>query len=180
MSAMKFCYSLIQDEGAKKPAYQFLDDHIYNTIWITLQSFVDDVMGRNYDVITIQNIFVLRRPRVAIFADIIRIITIFCKTIFKDLKMLKELEIIYENAIYIRVSWYRRICWSLVKNCWCELNARCESRVSYIFWIFTGEGICVAEFQKGRTFLVPLTHPWAASKRLIRNRVDAEILSFQF
>ena len=91
MSAMKFCYSLIQDEGAKKPAYQFLDDHIYNTIWITLQSFVDDEMGRNYDVITIQNIFVSRRPRVAIFADIIRIITIFCKTIFKDLKNVKRI-----------------------------------------------------------------------------------------
>ena len=42
-------------------------------------------MGRNFDVITFfQNIFVSRRPGVAIFADIIKIVTMFIKTTLKD------------------------------------------------------------------------------------------------
>ena len=52
----------------------------------------------------------------AIFADIIKIVTIFIKTIFKDSKKLKELEIIYQNVIYICISWYIQICWFAVKN----------------------------------------------------------------
>ena len=36
-----------------------------------------------------QNTFVLRRPRVAIFVEIIKILTIFIKTIFKDSKQVK-------------------------------------------------------------------------------------------
>ena len=40
-----------------------------------------------------QNMFILRRPRVANFADIIKIATMFIKTTFKDPKKLKELEI---------------------------------------------------------------------------------------
>ena len=31
-----------------------------------------------------QNIFILRRPEVTIFADIMRIVTVFIKTTFKD------------------------------------------------------------------------------------------------
>ena len=37
-------------------------------------------MDRNYDAIT----FILRGPRVAIFADITKIVTMLVKTIFKD------------------------------------------------------------------------------------------------
>ena len=40
-----------------------------------------------------QNMFILRRPRVANFADIIKIATMFIKTTFKDPEKLKELEI---------------------------------------------------------------------------------------
>ena len=48
-------------------------------------------MNKSYDVITfIQNIFNLRRPRVANFADIIKITT---KNLLKTQKKLKELEI---------------------------------------------------------------------------------------
>ena len=44
-------------------------------------------MGRNYEVITFfQNIFVSRRPGVAIFDDIIKIVTIFIKKTLKDSK----------------------------------------------------------------------------------------------
>ena len=38
-----------------------------------------------------QNTFILRRSRVAIFADIIKIVIMFIKTVFKDSKKLKEL-----------------------------------------------------------------------------------------
>ena len=53
-------------------------------------------MDKNYELITfIQNIFILRRSRVNIFDDIIKTVTIFIKTTFKDSKKLKELEIMY-------------------------------------------------------------------------------------
>ena len=62
-------------------------------------------MDKNYELITfIQNIFILRRSRVNTFDDIIKTVTIFIKTTFKDSKKLKELEIMYQNAIYICIS----------------------------------------------------------------------------
>ena len=61
-------------------------------------------MGRNYDAITFfQNIFVLR-PGVAIFADIIKIVTMFIKTTLKNQEKFEELEIMYLNGIYICIS----------------------------------------------------------------------------
>ena len=60
-------------------------------------------MDRNYDVITfISNTFILRRPEVAILADIIKIVTMFIKTMIKE--KLKELEIMYQNSVYICIS----------------------------------------------------------------------------
>ena len=48
-------------------------------------------MDRNYDVITFfQNAFILRRAWVAIFGDIIKIVTMFIKTIFKDSRKVKR------------------------------------------------------------------------------------------
>ena len=47
-------------------------------------------------------------PGVAIFADIIEIVTMFFKTTFKDSKKLKELDIMYENAIYNCIFWYSK------------------------------------------------------------------------
>ena len=49
-------------------------------------------MGRNYDVIIFfQNIFVLRRAGVAIFADIIKIVTMFIKATLKDSRKVKRI-----------------------------------------------------------------------------------------
>ena len=49
-------------------------------------------MGKNYDVITFfQNIFVLRRPGLAIFADIIKIVTMFIKTTLKDSRNVRRI-----------------------------------------------------------------------------------------
>ena len=51
-----------------------------------------------------QIISILRKARVAIFADIIKIKTMFTKTIFKDLKKKKDLEIMYQNAVFMCIS----------------------------------------------------------------------------
>ena len=49
--------------------------------------FFGKVMERNYVVITfIQKSIPLKKPRVAIFADMIKILTIFIKNICKDSK----------------------------------------------------------------------------------------------
>ena len=49
-------------------------------------------MDRNYDIIALfQNAFVLRKSRVAILADIIKIVTIFIKTMFRDSKKVKRI-----------------------------------------------------------------------------------------
>ena len=54
-------------------------------------------MNKNFDVINfISKYLHLRRPRVANFADIIKVAAIFLKTTLKDSKkVLKEFEIIY-------------------------------------------------------------------------------------
>ena len=51
-----------------------------------------------------QNTFILRRSRVANFADMIKIASMFIKTTFKDFKKIKELENMNLNAIYNRAS----------------------------------------------------------------------------
>ena len=49
-------------------------------------------MDRNYDVITFfQNTLTLRRLGVAIFADIIKIVTMFIKTIIQDSRKVKRI-----------------------------------------------------------------------------------------
>ena len=54
------------------------------------QNFFGDVIGRIYDVITFfQNAFILRRTAVAIFADIIKILTTFIVKIYKDSRKVK-------------------------------------------------------------------------------------------
>ena len=46
----------------------------------------------DYNVIPLfQYIFILKRPRVAIFADTIKMVTMFIKTIFKDSKKAKRI-----------------------------------------------------------------------------------------
>ena len=49
----------------------------------------------------LQNSFILRRPGVAIFANINKIVTIFIE---KRQEKLKELEIVYQNEAYLCLS----------------------------------------------------------------------------
>ena len=49
-------------------------------------------MDRNYDLKTFfQKILILRRPEVAIFAGIIKILTMFIKTVFKDARKVRRI-----------------------------------------------------------------------------------------
>ena len=57
-----------------------------------IEIFVDDVMGRNYDVITfVSKYHFFRRPSVANFAEIIKIAVMFFKTTFKDPEKVKKI-----------------------------------------------------------------------------------------
>ena len=55
------------------------------------------------------------------------------KISLKAQKNLKELEIMYQNAIYISISWYNKIYWFAVKKCWCQQNAGGVSPDSIFF-----------------------------------------------
>ena len=50
-----------------------------------------------------ENNFILRRPRVSIFANIMKVVTMFI-IIFSDSKKLKELEIMHQNGICVCIS----------------------------------------------------------------------------
>ena len=111
-------------------------EHIYNIIWITWQNFVDDFIGKNYDTITsLSKYHYFKKAWVSYFswyADIIKI----KKKSLKTQKELKGLETMYQNAIYICISWHNKICWFLVKKCWCQQNSGGMLRDPYIFWVF--------------------------------------------
>ena len=85
-----------------------------------------------------QNTFILGRPRVAIFADIIKIVTTVIQAIFKDSKKVKkELEIMFKNAIYTFISWYRKIYWFPVKNA----DVSRIQGVCHVVYIFFGSSL---------------------------------------
>ena len=65
-------------------------DHIYNIIWITWWNFGGDVIGIMTSKPLFQNNCILRRTGVANFANIIKIVTVFIKRIFKDSKNVKR------------------------------------------------------------------------------------------
>ena len=52
----------------------------------------------------------------------------------------------YQNPIYMCISWCSKICWFPMKICWCQQNSRDVSRGLYIFWIFLKQGISVPSF----------------------------------
>ena len=90
-----------------------------------------------------------------------------------------------QNAIYICISWYTKICWFPVKKCCCQQNSRGVTCDSYVFCIFFKQDIhycriCVTDFrdgwgQKGSPlcafFPPPPPSLWAAPKMSILNRV---------
>ena len=62
-----------------------------------------------------QNTFILRKPRVAIFADITKIVTIF---ITKNQKSVKRNRNYVPKCNLYCISWYSKISWFAIKKCW--------------------------------------------------------------
>ena len=60
-------------------------------------------MDRNYDIRTFfQNTLILRRSGVAIFADIIKIVTMFIKAIIEDSKKVKRIiNYVSKSSLYL-------------------------------------------------------------------------------
>ena len=67
------------------------------------------------------------------FADIIKIVTMFIKQSLNTHEKLEELEIKYLNGMYICISWYSKIGWFPVKKRWCQQNSRGASCDSIVF-----------------------------------------------
>ena len=68
-------------------------------------------MDRSYDAITfISKYLYFKKTVVANFDDIIKIVAVFIKTIFQDSRKIKRIRIMYQNAIYICISLYSKIC----------------------------------------------------------------------
>ena len=86
-------------------------------------------MDRNYDVINVN----LRRPRVAIFADIIKIVTMFIKAIFKNSRKVKRIRNYVSNC-----------------NLFLHQNSRGVLRDSYIFGPSLGPTYNCAKFHQCR------------------------------
>ena len=75
---------------------------ITSTIYFESRDFFGDVMDRIYDVTTfISKKFILRRPGVAIFAGIIKIVTMFIKTIFKNSRKVKTRNYVSNCNLYL-------------------------------------------------------------------------------
>ena len=73
---------------------------------------------------------------VGIFADMIKIRARFIQKPSKIQEKLKESEIMYQNSIYICVSWYNKICQFSLKIWWCQQKPGGVPHDLYIFWIF--------------------------------------------
>ena len=91
-------------------------------------------MDRSYDVITFYKTFIWRSPRVTNFADIIKIVAMLLKHSLKTQKKLKEVEIMYWNAIYIYISGCSRICWFPVKNAYVSRTQGVCHMIDIYFW----------------------------------------------
>ena len=92
---------------------------------------------------------ILRRSGVAIFADIIKIVTMFIKTILKDSRKVRRIRNYVSKWNLYLISWYSKICWFL--RCNCAKFHHCR--------------IYVTDFREGA--FSPPPHPWAAPKKPI-------------
>ena len=91
-----------------------------------------------------QNTFIIRRPRVAIFAGIIKIMTMFIKKIFKYSKIIKRISnYIPKSNLYLYFS-IKQILPISGEKCSCQQKSTGVSLDSYIFWIFFRQGLTVS------------------------------------
>ena len=106
-------------------------DHIYNMSNII--NFVAGIIDRNYDVITfILKYLYFKKTEQLFFLTSSKLQPYLLKLFLKTQKKLKELDIMYQNAIYICISWYGKICWFLLKQLWFQQYSK--SVLRHIFF----------------------------------------------
>ena len=132
-----------------------------------------------------QDTLILRRPIVAIFSDTIKIATLqpyLLKKTLKAQKKLKELQTIYQYAIYICICWYSRFAdflWKMLilaelKGCvtwfmqFLDLLYVRYNCIKLHYWT-----IYLTDFREEGLFVHP--HPGSAPKRPILNRVKFKL-----
>ena len=93
-----------------------------------------------------------------------KLIPYLLKQSLKTQKKLRELEILYQNPIYICISWYSKVSSFLVKKLWCKRNSRGVSRDSYIisdlclFWLVMINS-CIVLVVRLHKFITPGSTP---------------------
>ena len=103
--------------------------------------FVGDVIDINYDLIIFffQNIFILRRPGEAIFADITKIVTSFIKKIFIDWRKIKRIiSFVSKCNLYMYFLILKNLLISGEKKLMSEELRGCVTWFIY-FWSFLGK-----------------------------------------
>ena len=78
----------------------------------------------------------LGKSRIVIFVEIIKIVTMFFKQSLKTQEKLKELEVMYQNAIYVCISWYSKFADFSRKNSDISRTQRVCHVIHTSFWIF--------------------------------------------
>ena len=130
-----------------------------------------------------RNSFILRRPRIAIFLDIIKIVTMFIKTIFKDSKNVKRLRnYALKCNLYVNffIEKFFDFHW---KNADVSRTQEVLHAINIFFGSSLGKSITVPSFiivgyvrqilGMGALFS---PHPWAAPKSFILNRVNEKLI----
>ena len=82
----------------------------------------------------------------------------------------------YQNAIYICISWYSKISWFPLIKYRCQQNSRGVPRDSYICATWFIAGYVWQILWVGGPFCPPSPHPWGAPKKPILNKVKLTIL----
>ena len=133
-------------------------------------------MNRNYDVITFsQATLILRGPREAIFADIIKILTMFFKTIIKDPKLCIKTQ---STSVFLHVAKFTDIRWKTLMSA--ELKG-CVTWFIYFLDLPQLNYNC-AKFHHYRIYVTDFMerglkdppYSWTAPKKPILNRVKSK------
>ena len=88
------------------------------------------------------NLFVLRRSRLANFAEIVKITAMLIKATFKDSKSWKIRNHVLKCNLYLYFLISQKLLISGEKS-WSQQNSRAVSRYLYVFWIFFKLGIAI-------------------------------------
>ena len=124
-------YDNFSDRSARVTKF-WSHDHIYNKICVTWWIFVDEVIDINYDVIVFISKY-LRRPKVVIFADISKIVTMFIKELFKDSKNIKSIETQFLSVL-LNIAKFADFRWE-------NADVTRNQQVYHVIYIFFGSSL---------------------------------------